>query len=147
VGCRYKNGYGCIVAAGRQTLAHRFSWVLHNGPIPDDLCVLHRCDVPRCIRPDHLFLGTRRENVHDMSAKGRQARGERNRHAKLTEVQVMEIRARYEPRSRTNGAVALGCEFSVHYKTIRGIVAGRKWKHLLPVPAAAPVAPHEPPYA
>ena len=63
--------YGCLGIGGRTTRAHRFSWELHNGPIPDGLCVLHRCDVPRCVNPDHLFLGTKLDNMKDRTAKGR----------------------------------------------------------------------------
>lgn len=69
-----ENGYGVIAASYRKRYAHRASWELTYGPIPDGLCVLHRCDNRRCVRPDHLFLGTRQDNSADMVAKGRSTR-------------------------------------------------------------------------
>lgn len=80
-------------------LAHRFSWVTHIGPIPDGMFVLHKCDVMNCVNPDHLFLGTQLDNVHDMMKKGRQVcnppKGEDVPAAKLSNAQVQEIRAAY----------------------------------------------------
>ena len=64
-------GYGTISVKRRSTLAHRVAWELTHGPVPDGLCVCHTCDNPGCVRPDHLWLGTREENNHDRSAKGR----------------------------------------------------------------------------
>jgi hypothetical protein len=64
-------GYGRIKRDNRECLTHRVSWELTNGPIPDGMCVLHRCDVPACVRPDHLFLGTKTDNAADRTAKGR----------------------------------------------------------------------------
>lgn len=63
---------------GRRLYAHRVSWELHNGQIRDGLCVLHKCDNPECVRPEHLFLGTHKENAEDKCAKGRQPKGERH---------------------------------------------------------------------
>jgi len=92
-------GYGVINLGGRNgkiERAHRVSWMLHNGAIPDGIFVLHRCDVPLCVNPDHLFLGTRDDNNKDMSKKGR-ARGpsfNRAEHpmTKLSDSDVSKIR-------------------------------------------------------
>ena len=72
LGCVQPKGYGdFFVHKGLHQLAHRISWQLYIGEIPDDLCILHKCDIPSCVRPDHLFLGTRIDNNEDMIAKGR----------------------------------------------------------------------------
>jgi hypothetical protein len=65
--------YGQIGDGGRKRYAHRVAWELQNGPVPDGLHVLHRCDVPACVRPDHLFLGTPSDNLRDCYAKGRRS--------------------------------------------------------------------------
>lgn len=70
--------YGQFTVNGRNIGAHRASWAMHFGPIPDGVFVCHRCDNPRCVRPDHLFLGTHGDNMADMVAKGRAAIGARN---------------------------------------------------------------------
>ena len=72
------NGYGQISVHGRRSLTHRVAWEVVNGPIPEGLCVLHSCDNPPCIRIEHLFLGTKLDNVKDMVNKKRQAFGDRN---------------------------------------------------------------------
>jgi hypothetical protein len=65
------SGYGCLRVEGKTKSSHRTVWQLERGEIPHGLCVLHVCDNRRCVRPDHLFLGTRVDNIRDMEAKGR----------------------------------------------------------------------------
>lgn len=73
-GARHPHGYGQVRIAGICVFAHRYSWQLANGPIPGGLNVCHHCDNPKCVRPDHLFLGTQRDNLQDMAGKGRASR-------------------------------------------------------------------------
>ena len=74
--CCSSEGYGKIGVAGKSEYAHRVSWEIHNGEIPESIghhgtCVLHRCDVPACVNPDHLFLGSIKDNIQDMISKNR----------------------------------------------------------------------------
>lgn len=73
---KLNSGYGQFGIGGKLRYAHRLSWEMERGEIPDNLCVLHSCDNPPCVRPEHLFLGTRRENSSDCQRKGRLARGD-----------------------------------------------------------------------
>lgn len=71
-GTRDKRGYGNWIRQGFDTRsAHRISWMMHKGPIPDGLHVLHKCDVTLCVNPEHLFLGTNQDNIDDKVRKGR----------------------------------------------------------------------------
>lgn len=77
IGHKDQQGYGKTSIRGKRILAHRYSYELHYEAIPSGLYVCHKCDVPNCIRPDHLFLGTNLENLADKFAKNRQAKGEK----------------------------------------------------------------------
>jgi hypothetical protein len=92
-----KNGYGAMSVSDRMVYAHRLSFQMHHGPIPLGKEVCHTCDNPRCIRPSHLFAGTRKQNVHDAITKGRASKppriiGLRQHKATLTPSQCADIR-------------------------------------------------------
>lgn len=147
-------GYGQLAvkfADGRYRpqRAHRLSWQLTNGLIPDGFNVLHHCDYKPCVRPEHLFLGTDADNVADMWAKGREyrfvrksgdehhfrthpelvQRGEANGYAKLTERAVQEIRGRYAAGGITQEQ--LGVEYGVSQVNIGYIIRRKHWAHLV----------------
>jgi len=87
------SGYGVISHNGKQTQPHRVAWELAHGPIPDGMYICHHCDNKKCVRPDHLFLGTPKENTADMIAKGRIARDDKMPQTKLSPNDVRNIRA------------------------------------------------------
>lgn len=128
--CKEKSGYGSLMVDGKKAKAHRISWELAYGPIPDGLYCLHRCDVRSCIRPSHLFLGTHIDNINDMDAKGRRkaAFGEQSGMAKLTEAEVKEIKKLYTSGERN--LTALGRRFGVRRITVANICRGKTWKHI-----------------
>ncbi len=127
---------------GRNHYAHRFSYELHFGEIPNGLQVCHHCDNPSCVRPDHLFLGTCHENHMDMKAKARGTvgekatvnrfpgitRGEKNAAALLTEADVREIRRLVAQRIMSQREAAR--KYGVAFPTINDIVKYRNWKHV-----------------
>ena len=130
MGGLHNDGYGRFSASfkGPRILAHRYAFERKHGEIPARMLICHRCDVPACVNPDHLFLGTVIDNNRDRSLKQRSARGEKSGKAKLTADQVLEIRA--AAVKRNGGIYDLARKFSVSHYTIRDIRRGRNWEHL-----------------
>lgn len=132
--CCDDKGYGVCSWIGEH-FAHRVSYRIYIGPIPKGLFVLHKCDNPICVNPEHFFLGTQKQNCEDCVAKGRNSRGEVNGMTKLTTAQVEEIRSKYFSQQRyTKGGYTqknLAAEYGVYQGTISAIVKGKAWKHLL----------------
>lgn len=123
-------GYG-VFHSDIGSLAHRYSWTLHFGPIPDGLFVCHACDNPACVNPYHLFLGTHKDNMRDMDEKDRRITPDRtgrfNGHSKLTENDVHEIRRRYKMGESQS---ALGKEFGVSQSHVSAIILCARWSHV-----------------
>jgi hypothetical protein len=120
------NGYGGFKLLGRKVGAHVASWILHRGD-PGCLCVLHKCDNRPCVNPEHLFLGTRSDNMLDMMAKFRHPvrLGTCFPGAKLTESEVELIRGEYKPYRVT--MKHLGQKYGVSWWTIYDLIHGRTW--------------------
>lgn len=140
------SGYGVmsVVRAGKRKLigVHRYSWERTHGKIPDGLCVCHKCDNPKCVNVDHLFIGTRKDNNHDRSLKNRSGKrvftdeerfkyscinsGEKNNSAKLTEkevIQIKNIRGKFTRKE-------IAKRFNVSLSCIKDIFGGKTWKYL-----------------
>ena len=129
-----RNGYGRITTGSRTdgtrrtSSAHRVSYELEHGEIPEGMEVCHKCDNPSCINPKHLFLGTRQDNVNDREAKGRNIvqSGEAHSRAKLTQKEVKEAR---QKRASYNIPYAkLADKYGVCKKTMMNAIKGKNWK-------------------
>lgn len=124
-------GYGVIYNGkySSNLIASRVSWQINFGD-PGELCVCHKCDNRKCVRPDHLFLGTISDNNKDRSAKGRNPNqnGSRNAMAILTETDVLAIRQRHATCKVTHKVLA--AEFEVSPKTVGQIIRRERWKHI-----------------
>ena len=117
-------GYSHIKRNGKMGLLHRFMYEKHVGPIPEKMCVLHRCDNPACNNPRHLFLGTQADNIRDMVNKDRQARGVQTNSAFLTEAQVREI-------FFTRGTLQIIADiYNISMVQVSRIKRKQSWKHL-----------------
>lgn len=123
-----KNGYGIFTIKGHSYKAHRISYQIINGKIPEKMCILHKCDNPLCVRPDHLFLGTLADNSIDMVMKGRSLFGEKNRKSKLKDSDILKIRSIYNKNKITQTEIAN--IFNVTQSMIGFIVRKENWIHI-----------------
>jgi predicted DNA-binding protein (UPF0251 family) len=141
-GFKNEHGYGRMKFNGKATLAHRAIWFIHYGEIPESMCVCHRCDVPACCNPSHLFLGTHKDNMLDCKAKGRNAsgdrsgarthpetvpRGSRNGKTKLTDLDVIEIRSMASLKIQQK---EIADKFGISRNGVSCIVNKKRWAHL-----------------
>lgn len=126
VGHRLPKGYGTFGLGKDSFYAHRVSWIVAYGDIPSGMMVLHKCDNPPCCNPHHLFLGTNDDNMKDRDEKGRVAKGEKNGMAKLSKLDVQEIRRQYSTGTTTQKE--LGSVFGVTRSTIGFIVNDQRWR-------------------
>lgn len=129
------HGYGTFWWNGRSRAAHRASWEIYHGSIPEGMLVLHRCDNPPCVNPDHLFLGTNKDNSEDMVAKGRSTHGSKQWCSKLDEETVASLRSRF---LAGESAASLARELGLHRSTVARAVTARRWRRV-----DAPAAPQE----
>ncbi len=155
---RFHNGYGTFSLHTKTTLAHRVSFLIANGSIPNGMCVLHKCDVKNCVRPSHLFIGTMADNMRDRDMKGRQAKGDRNGlrlhpesrpyglrnghytkpectprgvnagNAKLTDEKVEALRLEYRAGGISQDKLA--AKYGICQSVTSGIILRQRWKHV-----------------
>ena len=125
-----KDGYGVFTHhRNKQIRAHRASYEFYVGSIPNDVFICHKCDTPSCINPNHLFIGTAKDNTRDMMTKGRDFKpcGSEHPSSKLTEDNVIEIR-KLHTYGLAHSEIAK-C-YGVVFQTISSIVTRRTWRHI-----------------
>ena len=122
--------YGMLsVPAGQEYMAHRISWEIHFGKIPDGMRVCHTCDVPKCVNPDHLWIGTDEDNRQDMLSKKRHAHGESSGISPFTNEQIDYIRVWYATGTVSQQTIAN--KYGVNQTAISAITRGDSWRHRL----------------
>ena len=127
-----RNDYGTITIDKRTHYVHRVAWELANGSIPDGMCVCHTCDNPRCINPDHMFLGTIADNLQDMTNKGRRAqlphlRGNQNGRAILDDADILDIRTRAASGEMYE---SIAKRYDTAETNVGRIVRRETWRHI-----------------
>lgn len=132
-GCILPNGYGQKVWQGKQRGAHRVAYCVHHGidiAAIDGQVIRHNCDNRACVNPEHLELGSQRDNIQDRVDRGRSAVGERHGRHRVTAEIVRQIRQRCIPGSKENGQSALAREFGISQMQVWAIVSRKTWKHV-----------------
>ena len=148
-GAKAGNGYSVKSKDGKNTYVHRIAAEQKYGAIPSGMVVAHKCDVPNCYNPEHLFICTQAENLADMRLKGRAASGSKHRskkhpelvlrgeeigNSKLKPEQIAAIRAEYSPgtagKKSENSLTGLAKKYGIAFQTVSKIVRGTAWKHL-----------------
>ena len=130
-GALSRKGYGWFKLDPQEEpiSAHRAAWLLLVGPIPDGMFVCHHCDNRQCVNPDHLFIGTCADNIHDMWAKGRASqngkKGEQHYNAKFTNEQVQEIRCHYQQGTESISSIAR--RYGVNQSCISKMIGRKSW--------------------
>lgn len=131
-GNRRSTGQPQFRIANKTYYSHRVSWEMANGDIPEDLCVLHKCDVPQCVKPDHLFLGTQLDNIRDMVQKGRargnNIKGEDHTLHKLVDANIREIRQLSVQRVPQR---KIAKRYGVSQYVVWAIIHRRMWNHIV----------------
>jgi hypothetical protein len=122
-----KDGYGQLKYRKRMLRAHRASWMVNRGPIPDGMQVCHKCDVRACINPDHLFLGTNADNMRDRDEKQRHWSPSGERHYAAGVLSEDDVRA---IRASTESGVVLGHRYGISRKRVSAIRTGKRWKYV-----------------
>lgn len=120
-------GYFSVSTYGQRILLHRFNYEEMHGPIPQGMLVLHKCDNAKCCNPEHLYVGTQRQNIDDMIARNRLSVGEAKSNSKLCVDQILEIR-RLGASNLPSREIAK--KFPVSRDTINRIIARKAWKHV-----------------
>lgn len=124
MGAITSRGYGQLQKNNKKIYAHRASYMAFKGDIPDGMYVCHTCDNVSCVNPDHLFLGSQKDNMQDMKNKGRSTFGEKNGQAKLTPLQILQIKA----MKKTQQKIA-DC-FGISRQLVGYIKSGKRWGHV-----------------
>lgn len=127
IGHKDSDGYGSITFKYKTIKSHRESYKIFNGEIPKNLSVLHRCDNPSCINPDHLFLGNQSDNHKDMVSKKRHGFGERNGMSKLTTAQARKVKNMLKFGFK---ATEISKKLNLTYSSVQKICKGIRWKHI-----------------
>jgi hypothetical protein len=123
---RAPHGYGRTRYGGREFSAHRAFYTHYVAPIPARMVVMHLCDNPPCVNPDHLALSRQSANLGDMSRRGRAARGAHNGSSKLTDAQARDI---YDRRLYGEPLKSIADDHGVHIVTVSKIARGLLWEH------------------